>query len=231
MRSSNNREHLGEKTAGSVITFHVTAHNSFLFFGGFPESKKSIFLCVFLCVCLKLSQVNDLIWRACVWRMSQPGLVTCVCRWKCCAAGEERPAGPELETWWESSELTTRCCTGGRRICSTCPELRKSDRHTAAADRHTQRHTERQLQRPRWGHTHTFHPFFVHESKIIVHEWMWTCVEVFQGLKWDELSRLCLVFLSYSVFVFFKSNSCRIFLRLLSDINPVMHVCYSWQDL
>lgn len=52
MRSSNNREHLGEKTAGSVITFHVTAHNSFLFFGGFPESKKSIFLCVFLSVCV-----------------------------------------------------------------------------------------------------------------------------------------------------------------------------------
>lgn len=183
MRSSadsSSRQHLGEKTAGWIITFHVTALNSF--FEDFLKVRSRFFFILFF---------NFVP----VWVSEAPpgadsefdDLISLVSVLKCCRGGGSHSrvlwlvsAGESAARRWRnvrssvSSELTTRCCTGGRRICSTCPELRRSDRHTAAAETEVR--------------THTFHP-------LIVHEWMWTCVEVCQWLKWDELSHLCLVFL------------------------------------
>lgn len=145
MRSSadsSSRQHLGEKTAGWIITFHVTALNSF--FWGFPESEKSIFFYYFFkfCSCVSVwssSRCGQWVWwpdltRQCFevlpwWRKSQSGLVTCVCRWKCCAAVEERPE--QCEQWAHNTLLHRR--TEDLLHLSGAEEVRQT--HSSCRDR------------------------------------------------------------------------------------------------
>lgn len=188
MRSSadsSSRQHLGEKTAGWIITFHVTALNSF--FEDFLKVRsrfffKFYFLILFLCECLKLLQVrtvslmtwshSSVFWSAAVVEEVTVGSCDLCLQVKVLRGG----GGTSGAVWAVSSQHAAAPEDGG-----SAPPVRSWGGPTDT----------QQLQRPRWGHTLSIPSLCKSGCGLVL-----KCVS-----DWSETScHIFVWFFSYSVF-------------------------------